>query len=43
VLIDEFGVDNNKINWVVDDEEHVQELQLPANVRHVTAGDSWPT
>jgi 4,5-dihydroxyphthalate decarboxylase len=40
VLIDEFGVDNNKINWFVDDEEHVQELQLPANVRHVTAGDS---
>ena len=40
VLIDEFGVDNNKITWFVDDEEHVQELQLPANVRHVAAGDS---
>ncbi len=40
VLIDEFGVDNNKIIWWVDDEEHVQELQLPANVRHVAAGDS---
>ncbi|HSX57474.1 MAG TPA: PhnD/SsuA/transferrin family substrate-binding protein [Sphingomonas sp.] len=40
VLIDEFGVDNNKITWFVDDEEHVQERQLPANVRHVAAGDS---
>ncbi len=40
VLIDEFGVDNNKITWFVDDEEHVQELQLPPNVRHVAAGDS---
>jgi 4,5-dihydroxyphthalate decarboxylase len=40
VLIDEYGVDNSKINWFVDDEEHVQELQLPANVSHVAAGDS---
>jgi 4,5-dihydroxyphthalate decarboxylase len=40
VLIDEFGVDNNKITWWVDDEEHVQELSLPANVKHVPAGDS---
>jgi 4,5-dihydroxyphthalate decarboxylase len=40
VLIDEFGVDNNKINWFVDDEEHVQELKLPANVAHVGAGAS---
>lgn len=40
VLIDEFGVDNSRINWFVDDEEHVQELPLPANVRHVAPGDS---
>lgn len=40
VLIDEFGVDNDKINWFVDDEEHVQQMQLPANVSHVPAGDS---
>ncbi len=40
VLIDEYGVDNSKINWFVDDEEHVQELKLPANVSHVAAGDS---
>ena len=40
VLIDEFGVDNDKITWFVDDEEHVQELALPPNVRHVPAGSS---
>ena len=40
VLIDEFGVDNSKINWFVDDEEHVQQMKLPANVSHVTQGDS---
>ncbi len=40
VLIDEFGVDNDKITWWVDDEEHVQEMPLPANVKHVPAGDS---
>ena len=38
VLIDEFGVDNAKITWVVDDEEHVQQLKLPANVIHAPAG-----
>jgi 4,5-dihydroxyphthalate decarboxylase len=40
VLIDEYGVDNNKITWVVDDEEHVQQLQLPANVIHAPEGTS---
>lgn len=40
VLIDEFGVDNDKITWWVDDEEHVQEMTLPANVKHVPTGDS---
>ena len=40
VLIDEFGVDNSKINWVVDDEEHVQALKLPANVPHTPQGVS---
>jgi 4,5-dihydroxyphthalate decarboxylase len=38
VLIDEFGVDNAKITWVVDDEEHVRQLKLPANVIHAPAG-----
>jgi 4,5-dihydroxyphthalate decarboxylase len=40
VLIDEFGVDNDKITWWVDDEEHVQQLQLPPNVKHVREGSS---
>jgi 4,5-dihydroxyphthalate decarboxylase len=38
VLIDEFGVDNAKITWVVDDEEHVRQLKLPANVTHAPEG-----
>ena len=36
VLIDEFGVDNSKITWVVDDEEHVTQLKLPSNVIHAS-------
>lgn len=40
VLIDEFGVDNSRINWFVDDEEHVQELELPANVTKLGEGQS---
>jgi 4,5-dihydroxyphthalate decarboxylase len=40
VLIDEFGLDSSKVTWVVDDEEHVQQMQLPANVIHAPAGTS---
>ncbi len=40
VLIDEFGVDNSKINWVVDDEEHVQALKLPSFVTPTPEGVS---
>jgi len=40
VLIDEFGVDNSKITWVVDDEEHVTQLKLPDNVIHAPEGRS---
>jgi len=40
MLMDEFDVDNSKITWVVDDEEHVQELKLPANVVHAPTGVS---
>mgnify|MGYP003350717354 CR=1 FL=1 len=39
ILANEYGVDNNKITWVVDDEEHVQQLKLPSNVIH-TQGKS---
>jgi len=40
VLMDEFGVDNSRITWVVDDEEHVTQLKLPPNVVHAPAGRS---
>jgi 4,5-dihydroxyphthalate decarboxylase len=40
VLIDEFGVDSSKVTWVVDDEEHVTQLKLPANVIHAPQGRS---
>ena len=40
VLIDEFGVDVNKVTWVVDDEEHVTQMKLPDNVIHAPQGVS---
>jgi 4,5-dihydroxyphthalate decarboxylase len=40
ILIDEFGLDSSKVTWVVDDEEHVTRLQLPANVVHAPEGTS---
>jgi 4,5-dihydroxyphthalate decarboxylase len=40
VLIDEFGLDSSKVTWVVDDEEHVTQLPLPANVVHAPEGRS---
>jgi 4,5-dihydroxyphthalate decarboxylase len=33
ILATEYGVDLDKVTWVVVDEEHVQEYQKPANVR----------
>jgi 4,5-dihydroxyphthalate decarboxylase len=40
VLIDEYGLDSSKVTWVVDDEEHVTQLKLPANVIRAPAGRS---
>jgi Histidine kinase len=40
ILIDEFGLDSSKVTWVVDDEEHVTQLQLPSNVVHAPDGKS---
>jgi 4,5-dihydroxyphthalate decarboxylase len=40
ILVNEFGLDSSKVTWVVDDEEHVTELELPANVEHVPEGKS---
>ena len=39
-LMDDCGLDASKVTWVVDDEEHVQELQLPNNVVHAPDGRS---
>jgi 4,5-dihydroxyphthalate decarboxylase len=40
ILIDEYGLDSSKVTWVVDDEEHVTQMQLPPNVFHAPAGSS---
>jgi 4,5-dihydroxyphthalate decarboxylase len=40
ILHEQFGVDLDSITWLVDDEEHVESLQLPGNVQHVGAGTS---
>ena len=40
VLMDEYGLDASKVTWVVDDEEHVTQLQLPPNVVHAPPGRS---
>jgi len=40
VLIDEFDLDPSKVTWVVDDEEHVTQLELPPNVIHAPKGTS---
>ena len=38
ILMDEYGLDSSKVTWVVDDEEHVTQLRLPANVVHAPEG-----
>ena len=40
LLQNNYGVDINKVTWWVDDQEHLEALKLPANVRHVPEGDS---
>ncbi len=40
ILANDYGVDNSKITWVVDDEEHVTQLKLPSNVVHAPPGQS---
>jgi 4,5-dihydroxyphthalate decarboxylase len=34
IYMDEYGMDSAKVTWVTDDEEHVPQLKLPANVIH---------
>jgi 4,5-dihydroxyphthalate decarboxylase len=43
LLSDEYGVDLDKVTWVVVDEEHVQEYQTPPNVAQAGAGKSLET
>ncbi len=40
IMTNDYGVDNAKITWVVDDEEHVTSLVLPPNVEHAPEGKS---
>lgn len=40
ILSGEYGLDLSKVTWVVDDEEHVTRLRLPANVVKAPAGRS---
>jgi 4,5-dihydroxyphthalate decarboxylase len=40
ILIEEFGLDSSKVTWVVDDEEHVTQLQLPSNLVRAPDGRS---
>lgn len=40
ILVNEFGVDSSAVTWVVDDEEHVQQMPLPPNVIHAPEGKS---
>lgn len=40
LLQNEYDVDIGKVNWFVDDEEHVEALELPSNVHHVEEGSS---
>jgi 4,5-dihydroxyphthalate decarboxylase len=40
ILVNEYGLDSSKVTWVVDDEEHVTQLELPPNVTHVPDGKS---
>jgi 4,5-dihydroxyphthalate decarboxylase len=40
ILENEYGLDASKVTWYVDDEEHVREMVLPPNVKHVPEGKS---
>jgi 4,5-dihydroxyphthalate decarboxylase len=40
IMMNDYGVDNSKITWVVDDEEHVTSLKLPSNVQQASEGKS---
>jgi 4,5-dihydroxyphthalate decarboxylase len=39
VLSDVYGVDLDKVTWVIADEEHVKECELPRNVEYLAGAD----
>lgn len=39
VLADTYGVDLDKVTWVIGDEEHVKECKLPDNVEYIAGAD----
>jgi len=40
IFMQEYGMNADKVTWVVDDEEHVTQLRLPPNVVHAPPGRS---
>lgn len=40
IFTNEYGLDADKVTWVVDDEEHVSTLKLPPNIVHAPEGQS---
>ncbi len=40
IFTNEYGLDADKVTWVVDDEEHVTTMRLPDNVIHAPPGQS---
>lgn len=40
ILMEDYGLENDRVTWVVDDEEHVREARLPRNVVHAPEGRS---
>jgi len=40
ILASEYGVDLDKVEWIIYDEEHVEEFKLPGNVTQAPAGSN---
>jgi 4,5-dihydroxyphthalate decarboxylase len=40
ILADEYGVDLDKVTWLTEEDENVQDVALPANVERIGAGDT---
>lgn len=42
ILADEYGVDPDRVTWVISGDEHVAEFRYPANVEHLAEGAELP-